>query len=1212
MKLTKADLLYVLPDGHVNSSCPVDGKACKTLAEYAEDAMKYFNNNTLVKFINGTHLLPSGLVVSSVHNFTLAGCFLEGSKVTIICQCFKEWSGFRFLDSVEIKLLDLEIQSCGMCISQRQAIAGVSFINVTNLHLNSVIIFNSHGLGTDVHFHEGNVTIENSTFSHSHGSNARFALTKCISSSNLSLVIKESKFKNGVTSVYDSLGTSAGGLLIDCFCPGVRVTLEKVIVRNNSGGGILLNIQDSPLGHWEVTILQSTVEYCHGHEGSGIYFKLWTTSNSSTCDVVNRNKLKIAESNFTSNVAEAYSGSLMIDLRGSGCTSCQVILRDCKFSRNVVSGLERHGAAMRVLLRKPLTLTEKTPCQHCQHNVTILKCHFYSNGAGDASGRMGSAVDLENLKHVFLQDCSFVKNIGTAISMISSSIVFSGKFLFQSNTGINGGALRMLDSSLMLLNRTVKLKFVRNHAKKTGGAIYVDRVATNSPTACFFQPNVKDNTSLTDLSDIHLDFIDNTAILAGDAIYGGDIDNCFTYSGLRDENYNNNHYLSKKIFNVIFHIDSKQYSPISSDPYQILFCDSQGLKSDLSRTLTTAPGKTIDVQLATAGQHLGVAPALISVLTIPEKLINGTTFFIAQPIPSEHCQNLSITVYSNFTEIDLQLVLRVQQNGPMKLSSDHHNVSVNLNIKKCPWAFVLHQGKCKCYHGLDGCDLQTATVHRNLQSKHWFGCQMNGTIKTCANQELAVAKSCGYDYYCNQSPLAIINGEIDMQCVEGRTGILCGSCAKDHSLVFGTGQCKICSSNQYLSLVLLYLAAGIFLIVMITKCGLTINHGNLSGLIFIANFIHWNQFYFFPHFKNFDVLRLIIAWLNLDFGIEVCFYKGMTIIEYTWLQIGYVVYVVLLQGIVIILCRRYVIFTRFFGRNITKVMATVTVLLYSKVLVIVSEIFMYEKVKYINSVGEIHVISYVLVIDGGILYGSHKHIPLLVVASFLAILLIFLTFSLLFIQVLTRVSNYKCFRWVARLQPFFETFTGPCNSYYAFWPGFLLFVKLFYRALMFDATGRYHSLYAVSGCVLLTTILSFISPSGVYKKWSLNILELCLFSNISIASIIIGNSISYRGVIGYTSVSIALICFCAYHIQFCPKFNRVKKLTVTYGVAVIKFFRKLTRKQKTDQGVTQTVVTVDPYLATERSPLLSAQAMPPVINYAILREPLVDNVKSTQ
>ncbi len=57
------------------------------------------------------------------------------------------------------------------------------------------------------------------------------------------------------------------------------------------------------------------------------------------------------------------------------------------------------------------------------------------------------------------------------------------------------------------------------------------------------------------------------------------------------------------------------------------------------------------------------------------------------------------------------------------------------------------------------------------------------------------------------------------------------------------------------------------------------------------------------------VLRLVIAWLNLDFGFELCFYDRMTALYLIWLEIGFILYIVFLQVAIIFLCRKYVLLT---------------------------------------------------------------------------------------------------------------------------------------------------------------------------------------------------------------------------------------------------------------------------------------------------------------
>ena len=50
--------------------------------------------------------------------------------------------------------------------------------------------------------------------------------------------------------------------------------------------------------------------------------------------------------------------------------------------------------------------------------------------------------------------------------------------------------------------------------------------------------------------------------------------------------------------------------------------------------------------------------------------------------------------------------------------------------------------------------------------------------------------------------------------------------------------------------------------------------GTLSGLVFYANIVGVNHNIFLPVKTN-NPYSVFIAWLNLDFGIDTCFYNGM-------------------------------------------------------------------------------------------------------------------------------------------------------------------------------------------------------------------------------------------------------------------------------------------------------------------------------------------------
>ena len=50
----------------------------------------------------------------------------------------------------------------------------------------------------------------------------------------------------------------------------------------------------------------------------------------------------------------------------------------------------------------------------------------------------------------------------------------------------------------------------------------------------------------------------------------------------------------------------------------------------------------------------------------------------------------------------------------------------------------------------------------------------------------------------------------------------------------------------------------------------------INGLIFYANIVGVNSVLFFPPGET-DVLTVFISWLNLTFGIEVCFFDEMKV-----------------------------------------------------------------------------------------------------------------------------------------------------------------------------------------------------------------------------------------------------------------------------------------------------------------------------------------------
>ena len=79
----------------------------------------------------------------------------------------------------------------------------------------------------------------------------------------------------------------------------------------------------------------------------------------------------------------------------------------------------------------------------------------------------------------------------------------------------------------------------------------------------------------------------------------------------------------------------------------------------------------------------------------------------------------------------------------------------------------------------------------------------------------------------------------DMQCQFRRSGTLCGHCQEGFSVVFGSSQCRKCSSF-YLFIVVPIAIAGVLLVVALFIFNITVNSGSFNSYIFYANMMSIN------------------------------------------------------------------------------------------------------------------------------------------------------------------------------------------------------------------------------------------------------------------------------------------------------------------------------------------------------------------------------------
>ena len=280
-----------------------------------------------------------------------------------------------------------------------------------------------------------------------------------------------------------------------------------------------------------------------------------------------------------------------------------------------------------------------------------------------------------------------------------------------------------------------------------------------------------------------------------------------------------------------------------------------------------------------------------------------------------------------------------------------------------------------------------------------------------SSQCITGVKTCPFDY-CKRSTVSFDMTMPDQQCVGNRTGILCGQCHSDLSLMLGSKRCASCT-NYYLFLLAI---AGIILVAILMLLNLTVSVGTINGLLFYANMIKLNESFFFSS-GTVPVVSQFISWLNLDLGIEVCLFDGLDGYWKTWLQFAFPAYLFLLMAGIIIGSHYSVRMCRLCGSHAVPALATLFLMSYTKILRTVTDALSMSQLTCNDST------LTVWSVDGNIAYGHGKHLPLVIFSSVVLVFGLAYPVLVLFAPVLEKHSH-KCIALrcnpVPRLKPILD------------------------------------------------------------------------------------------------------------------------------------------------------------------------------------------------
>ena len=927
--------------------------------------------------------------------------------------------------------------------------------------------------------------------------------------------------ENGVLHFVNGRNATIQDTILNNTCNGSDIRAERVknmflghlsIIKSKRSAGSI----DFHSGTGEIHILRSTFKYVgesdRGFKFVFLNFKLMKNtvvtiehSEFNSSPILKMNMMDKSTTLIMNNVKA--NGS---SVRGSSPCACSVTgdgilhimdsefydfsgaffarklqhlyINNTVFSKNLAEGIETSQKASALGL--------------CDISHGILSnVTFVGNGDGNEpfNEPNSPALVINSSSSVTIHNCNFTNNVGHALYSYRSNVTFTGLTYFKGNWGYRGGAI-YLDPNSFLHYSKGKLVFDSNKANSTGGAVYISNY-----NQCPFSSPAENDLPVSK----RLVFLNNSAGSGGNDIYVGYINQLYVN--------NASHCIqtvmkSSKI--------TQNLSSISSMPFHVCLCNSSNKPDCLNPfNLTEAyPGEVITVSVAATGLAFGTSVGIARAqLLVPDR--SERHHYLGnekqkQQFVQNKCASLTYTVRGwHHNKTDTILAIRTQgkfikrfrsknyiKSSIEKYEKSNHTfvprkllefpVYINITLKPCPPGFHLFgsQPQCVCHKRLLHVDGVKCHIGRKefLRGENvWIG-HSTGTI--------VFTKDCPYNY-CKRAKTNIFNS-FDEQCEWNHTGRLCGECPKGMSLTLGTSQCRQCS-NTNLYLLAIFAFGGVALVAFLKVTDLTTAGGLINGLILYANLVKANSHVYFPSDSGTPYIKyfkIFIDWLNLDFGIEVCFFNGLDGYWKTWLQLVFPLYLWMISLTMIFLARYSIKMSRLLGKNSVPVLATLFTLSYAKIFRFIITAMKFTILEDVSG-HSTAVWSY----DGNIDYFHLKHSCLFVVALVLLLLWLPYTFVLTFERLIKRCRISV----VGRMKPLLDAHCGPFEDKHRYWFGFLLVLRTApLLACAITPTDSDH--YTVLSTMIIAAVLLTLLHLKIYTKWYVSFSEAFFLVNLLI------------------------------------------------------------------------------------------------------------------
>ena len=1117
---------------------PNSCNTCHTLNEILQHDIALFSDDTTLVLYPGLHIINSTKHICVIKN--IGSFMLIGQPGATTVKCLHEF-GFRFVDIKDITLHHIKFKSCSLLTELD--IKEVIIKRATRMN-NTFLIFNVQNINVNnLNIVEGGVAVVPTNIS-----NATYRFQDIsITSGQIGIyVIKQVGYgmPEGNLSIYVH-----NTIFIDAFmdvittklCPGINVLEMRSVAyynRTKTCCPVLYVVNVCQVYFISITFKNNSSPLMD------IIGPINTTVFSGYCSFVfNSGKRGILLR--TTNILLRFT---KFDMRNNTIQKCLF----CIFSQGKNSTALWSGTKISIQNNTILSGSVMEINYVNSFSIEASSLLFKSNSG--LFTRSTAIWLLKDIVNFFLSKSSVTFSYNKAglsggITFVKTRMILLSHIQadFNNNEGGNGAAMAFYQESVIIILTSLSSKYVNvhyhnNNAMKLGGAIFVEDSdymdIFTKKLGPFFVKLPEEGMS----SSLQFHFSNNSAEMAGNDVYGGWIDLC-RFSLITNFTDNNN------------------YNSITSNPIRICMCiNSVPNCSVIDYRVMLFPGQTIEIEAVAVGQKMGIVPSIVLAQFTGDESSLGEGQSVQNV--GRGCSKLQFAIYTAYNlQEPKELLLRAQDIGVPKISRSQlrlmnnkylsQQFSIVIEVQNCKAGFEFQASSKKCicsplimqHHGVS-CNLNTFLIQRSVGK--WLSIT-NEHNNVASNTGMIFHDNCPHDYCrSDTNSLRFDLDRPDDQCAFNRSGVLCGACQANLSGVLGTSKCRECSSLMLFAIISAANIAGILLVALIMILNITVAMGTVSGLIFYANIIQASHAVFFPMEITSSFLSVFIAWVNLDLGIETCFYDGLDAYAKTWLQFVFPFYIWIIVITIIVASHYSSIASKFFGNNAVHVLATLFLLSYAKILRVVITVFSSTVLIYPDGYEK-----RVWLLDGNIEFLCGKHIPLFVASLLVFVLLsVPYTLSLVSIQWLQRISHYRALCWVHKLMPLFDAYTGPYKHMHRYWTGLLLLIRTLFILIFSLNISNNPAVNLLAIAVISFTLLGYLCFMRVYKKFIHNILEAVSIFNLgqlSVATLYQISSGASRVTVTRISTSIAFIivvCIMSYHgIQRLLSLNKVKYIT---------------------------------------------------------------------